>query len=70
MATTKRRPLGARTTEIRERLGVSLRTISRWRRQPPHPIPVLLRTPAGRELLRQWIEQADQADQADQQVAA
>lgn len=39
----------------------SVRTITRWRRQPPKVIRDLLSSADGRRLLRSWLQSAESA---------
>jgi hypothetical protein len=59
---TRNRPLGARNAEIVERVGISPRTVTRWGQRPPKPIATLLKTDAGRAILRRWIDEAEQQE--------
>jgi hypothetical protein len=67
---TKDRPLGARNADIVERVGISPRTVTRWRQAPPKPIARLLETRDGRRLLRSWIAEAERAEPQEAPAAA
>jgi hypothetical protein len=62
------RALSSTNNELVKSLGISIRTLMRWRKNPPKLIEGLVKTAAGRDLMRWWIAQAE-ATQETQQAA-